>query len=251
MKKTLILLAAAMALCACQFNLGNLGGFNFNGGKTIKCDGEVIEKSFDLTGFDAVTVKGNANVVFAQAESHKVSVEANEEVFEYLEINQEDNRLVISTQIGVVIAAKTYKIFVSAPLLKDVLIAGAADLDVVDGYVSSEPVNVEVDGAGDMTFVDVSVPSLSITINGAADLDIQNVKAPELSVTVNGAGDVDIANLESDSVSLTVRGAGDAQISGTTRAADFHVAGAGAIDARALKCENVTTAKHGAAKIRL
>lgn len=251
MKKTLILLAAAMALCACQFNLGNLGGFSFNGGKTIKCDGEVMEKSFDLTGFDAITVKGNANVVFAQAESHQVSVKANEEVFEYLEFRLEDGNLAISTKDGVVISAKTYKVFICSPVLKDVKITGAADLDVVDGYVSTEPVNVEVDGAGDMTFVDVSVPSMSITINGAADLDIENVKVPDLSVTVNGAGDVDIANLESDSVSLTVRGAGDVQVSGTTRAADFHVAGAGAIDARALKCENVTTAKHGAASIKL
>ena len=251
MKKTLILLAAAMALCACQINLGDLKNLKIGNNKTVRCDGEVIEKTFDYSGFDAISVKGNANVVFVQDGAFLVSVKANKEVFDYLEFKLDDGKLVISTEDGVNIIAKTYKVTVQAPLLTDVNVSGAADLDIVDGYSSEEPLDIEIHGAGDLSFVGVSVPSLDIEVHGAADLDIVNAIIPELSVAVHGAGDVDIENVESDSVSLTVRGAGDARITGTSRSADFHVAGAGSIDARSLKCENVTTAKSGAATIRL
>ena len=251
MKKTLLLLAAAMAFCACQIKIGDLGSLKLNNSKTVRCEGEVLEKTFDFSGFDAISVKGSANVIFTQDDSFLVSVKANKEVFDYLDFEMEDGKLVIATKDFVTILAKTYKVTVQAPLLKDVKVSGAADLDMADGYTSDEPLDIEIHGAGDLSFVGVSVPSLDIAVHGAADLDIQNARVPELSVTVNGAGDVDIDNLESDSVNITVHGAGDARISGTTRSADFHVAGAGSIDARSLKCENVTTAKHGAARIRL
>ena len=240
-----------MALCACQLNISGINPLKINNSKTVTCNGEVQERAFDFSGFEAISVKGSANVIFAQSDSFLVSVKANEEVFDYLDFAMEDGKLVIATKDFVTILAKTYKVTVKAPLLTDVNVAGAADLDMVDGYVSDKPVDIEVHGAGDLTFAGVSVPSLDIEVHGAADLDIKNARVPELSVTVNGAGDVDIDDIESDSVNLTVRGAGDARISGTARSADFHVAGAGSIDARSLKCENVTTAKHGAARIRL
>ena len=122
-----------MAFCACQINLGDLKNLKIGNSKTVRCDGEVIEKTFDYSGFDAISVKGNANVVFVQDGAFLVSVKANKEVFDYLEFKLDDGKLVISTEDGVNIIAKTYKVTVQAPLLTDVNVSGAADLDIVDG----------------------------------------------------------------------------------------------------------------------
>ena len=249
MKKTIILLAAAVAFCSCQINFGN--GIKGIHTLTVRCNGEVQEKTYDLKDFNEIMVKGQANVKFAQAESFLVSVKANEEVFEYLELEVNDGELVISTQNGVNILAKTYEVMVTAPLLTDVTVSGAADLDLTDGYTADEDLDIDVNGAGDLQLVGVSVPSMDITINGAGDLDVVNAKVKELDVTVNGAGDVSIDNVTAGSVSITTRGAGAVKISGTADQADYHVAGAGSVDARYLKCESTTTAKHGAASIKL
>ncbi|MBO4742987.1 MAG: DUF2807 domain-containing protein [Bacteroidales bacterium] len=249
MKKIILLLAAAVALSACTINLGN--GIKFGGAKVVRCDGEVKEQAYDLKDFESIVVKGQANVTFVQADSFLVSVKANEEVFEYLELDAVDGQLTIDTKDGVNILAKTFRVTINAPLLTDVKVAGAADLDMPGAYTSDKPLNIAVNGAGDFSLEGLTVPSMELVINGAGDLDIQNSTITELEVTVNGAGDVDIDSITADSVSVTVRGAGDVQISGTAGQADFHVAGAGSVDARSLKCENVTTAKHGAASIKL
>ena len=247
MKKTLILLVAAMAMCGCTINFD---GFSFSGNK-VRCGGEVIEKKMDLAGFDEIKLEGAAKVVFAQADSFLVSVKANEEVFDYIDFQVNGNELLLSTKNHVNILAKTYVITVNAPLLKDISVSGAADMDVLDGYKSEQPVNISINGAGDLNLVDIAVPSMTMVINGAADLDLTDSNIPELSVTVNGAGDLDIDNIVADAIDITVRGAGDVSISGKAGEADFRVSGAGSVDAHGLDCENITTAKHGAASIKL
>ena len=248
MKKSLLLIAAALMLCACNFNINNI---KVGSGRVVICNGEVVERNMDLSGFDEVLLQGAAKVVYSQNEEFLVSVKANEEVFKYLDYEVNGDKLVLATKDGVNIKAKTYIVTVNAPLLKDINVMGAADLDMTKGYTSTEPLHIAVNGAGDMDLAGIEVPSMSITINGAGDLEIDKATASDISVTVNGAGDLDLDNLDAESVSVTVRGAGDVQLSGKTNQADFHVSGAGSVDARALKCENVTTAKHGAASIRL
>lgn len=248
MKKTLILIAAAFVLSACNFNINDV---KIGNGKLVVCGGEVVERTMDLSGFNEVLLQGAAKVVYSQEDSFLVSVKANEEVFKYLDYEVKGEKLVITTKDGVNIKAKTYVVTLNAPLLKDINVMGAADLEMKDGYSSSDPLKIVVSGAGDLDLAGIEVPSMSILINGAGDLDIDKANASEISVTVNGAGDLDLYNLYAESVNVTVRGAGDVQLSGKTNQADFHVSGAGTIDARALKCENVTTAKNGAATIRL
>lgn len=248
MRKTLILLAAVVAVCSCKIDIN---GVHINGSNKIRCAGEVIEKTMDFSDFDALHLQGAAKVQFAQADSFLVSVKANEEVFDYLEYTMDGTTLVLGTKNFVTIVAKTYIITVHAPLLTNVKVSGAADLNIPEGYSSDQPVMVEVNGAGDLNFTGIAVPSMTISINGAGDLDLADARIPELSVTVNGAGDLDIDNIVTDAVDVTVRGAGDVRISGQAGEADFRVSGAGNVDARELKCENITTAKHGAASIKL
>ena len=199
-------------------------------GKKVTCKGPVITKSFDFTGFEAITVNGGADLDLIQGD-FQVSVKANEDVFDHLDYEVTDGVLVIKTKNDVGIRAEEYDITVSLPVLTAITVNGAADFDLKNGYTADSDLDIEINGAGDLDITGITVPSLNIVVNGAGDIDINDMNVQKLSVIISGAGDVDL--------------------SGKASSASFNVSGAGDIDARNLDCDDVHTHKSGVASIRL
>lgn len=231
MKRVVSLIGAAMLCAACVFPINGLNGVTVNNGKKVTCKGPVITKELDLSGFDAITVNGSSDMELFQGESFQVVVKANEEVFDYIDYKVEDGVLILETKDQVNIRAEEYDVTITLPVLKELIVNGAADVDIKKGYAASENLNVQVNGAGDFDLSGIAVPSLSFTLNGAGDIEADGLDVDKLSVAVNGAGDINV--------------------SGKAGKASFRISGAGDIDARGLDCESVTTHKSGMASIRL
>ena len=231
MKRVVSLIGAAMLCAACVFPINGLNGITVNNGKKVTCKGPVVTKELDLSGFEAITVNGSSDMELIQGDYFKVLVKANEEVFDYIDYKVEDGVLILETKDHVNIRAEEYDVTITLPTLKELVVNGAADVDLKNGYVSGEKLKVSVNGAGDFDLSGIAVPSLSFTLNGAGDIEADGLDVQELIVAVNGAGDIDV--------------------SGRADEATFSVSGAGDIDARGLECVKVNTHKSGMASIRL
>ena len=199
-------------------------------GKNVRCKGPVVTKTFDLADFDNITLNGGCDINLIQQNEFLVSVEANEEVFEHLDYYVDGNTLVLDTKEHVTIMAQKFNLTIGLPVMKALVVNGAGDVDLKNGYSSAEDMKIEINGAGDFDFTGVKVPALSIAVNGAGDIDINSMEVQELSLAVNGAG--------------------DAKVSGKADRASFTVAGVGGIDARNLDCEDIETSKSGIASIK-
>jgi hypothetical protein len=223
MKKIALICCVAVLAASCQF-------ISFNGkeGRHF-CKGPVETRVLDsLSGFNAITVSGHADVTFIQGEEYSVEVNANNDVFEHLDYSVQDGCLLIKTRGQ--IYAKTYDVTVTAPVLEKLTVKGATDFSLKN-YSSDE--------------------NIYVVANGAAELEMANITVPGLSIQVNGAGDVDMDDIKVGSLGLTIKGAGDVTVSGTADAASISVSGAGDIDATELVCPEIKTHKSGAASIRL
>lgn len=224
MKKTISIVAAIVALTSCNF-------VSYNGkAQTYKPSGEIETRSMDLKDFQKITVKGHADVTFVQADSFAVDVTTHTDAFEYLDYYVEDNTLFLKIKDNTQLRSSKLAVNVQAPVLAAVKVTGAADVDVKE-YSSTQKMDVEVNGAG--------------------DLDFANIQVPALTVVVNGAGDVNVKDMDVADFSLTVNGAGDAVLTGKTVNASVEVNGAGDINARGLKYENIYKSKKGAGSIKI
>ena len=204
MRKILYIAATAL-LCASCFHVNT----NYKGGKNaIKGEGELISKSFDFKDFDQIVINGHADVDFTQSSVYEVTVRTQANVLEWLDYKVEGTTLVIETKNRVEIRANTYDIVIQAPELKKLTVNGATDFNVkslrMDGNVE-----VQVNGAGDLDFDNITCDSFSVEVNGAADANLHAIDIrKDLKVQVNGAGDVNISGNAKD-VTLEVHGAGD------------------------------------------
>ena len=223
MKKLFFILCTLALTCSC-FSIH----YNSNS-KRVVCKGPVVEKSLDLSDFNAINVTGSADMVISQSESFSVKVNANEEVFDYIDFSVENGTLKLKNKDNVQIKAKTFKVYISLPYLENLLVNGAADADIHD-YASDK--------------------DLTVLVNGAGDFEIVSVKVPTLSLTVNGAGDIDATGLDVETVSVSVNGAGDVNLSGKADTANMSVSGAGDIDAANLEVKEWNVHKSGIASVR-
>ncbi len=200
MKKLFILIVLPLLIASCTINI--------NGAKTVRCTGPVEERSIDLgADFQAIEVNGGFDMKLVDAPC-AVAVKANNDAFDYLEFKvREDGTLVIETKDHVNIAAEECLFTVSSEMIKKLVVNGAVDLEYTCSKEYTEPLDIEVNGAGDMELEKFIGPSLSVSINGAADLDIAELKSQSLTIAINGAADVNVAG-ETDDASFTVNGAG-------------------------------------------
>ncbi|MBO7070768.1 MAG: DUF2807 domain-containing protein [Bacteroidales bacterium] len=200
MKKLFILTVLPLLIASCTINI--------NGGKTVKCTGPVEERTIDLTAdFHAIEINGGFDLKLVDAPC-ALTVKANNDAFDYLEIKvKEGGTLVIETKDHVNIAAEECLFTVSSDKLRQLVVNGAVDLEYTCTKEYKEPLEIVVNGAGDMEIEKFTGPELSVNINGAADLEITELNTKNLVIEINGAGDVEVAG-ETDNASFTVNGAG-------------------------------------------
>ena len=227
--KNILYIAASMLLFSSCFHVNT----NWTGGKNaIKGEGPVITKSFDLKDFDRIVINGRADGVFTQSDTYEVTLRAQENVFDFVDYRVEGSTLILEMKDKRDVRSTDFDVTIQAPALKRIEINGAADFDIPAGLTCDGDFQIEVNGAGDLSFKAIRCNDLTIMANGAADADLKSIDVQKLKVEVNGAGDVNI--------------------DGKAAEADLSVNGAGDIDAVGLQVAGKVT-KHaaGIAKIKL
>lgn len=213
MKRLLILSAAALLAVSCF-------------------RGPVVSRNLDLRDFTAVRVADGADVTFSQADSFRVVLRTQESVIDSVECKVVDGELYVGTKGHRPIRAREFSLDIAAPVLNNVLVQGATDFSIPDGYSADE--------------------NLSFKVEGAADIDMDDIACKGLSFHIQGAGDVTARGLDVKTcVKVKVEGAGDITLSGRTTDAVLEVSGAGDIDIRHLTVDgNIRRKIAGASHIR-
>ena len=204
--KQILYMAATVLLCSSCFHVNA----NWTGGgkNAIKGEGPVISKSFDLKDFDRIVINGQADAVFTQSDAYEVTLRAQENIFDYVDYRVEGTTLILELKDKRTVRSTEFDVTLKAPALKRLEINGAADFDIPAGLKSNDDLQIEVNGAGDLTFNAVRCNNLTIQANGAADVDLTDINVQKLKVDVNGAGDVIVEGNAADA-DLSVNGAGD------------------------------------------
>lgn len=226
--KKILYLAAMTLLCASCFHVNRNfgGGVHINGANSIKGEGAVITKSFDLKDFDAIRINGQADVLFTQGEAWEVSLRTQENIFDYVDYRVEGSTLIIELKDKKTAQAEEYDLVIKAPALKSLEVNGTSDFEIPAGLVSEDDLKVQVNGAGDLSFDKIRCRDLSIEANGACDVEMNAIDVQKLKIQVNGAGDVDVTG-DAAEASLEVNGAGDIDATGLKVAGEVkkHAAG--------------------------
>ncbi|AKG52769.1 hypothetical protein DGWBC_0078 [Dehalogenimonas sp. WBC-2] len=207
----LIIMALAVSAAGC-FTIGSIVG-----------RGPVETQNFDFTGFTRIIVATSFNVEIIKSNDFSVAVTTNENIFEYLDLQQNGDTLKVQLRAGSYSFA-SLKAQITMPDLFSLEVSGASS-----GLVSN------------FNFTH----SLTLKATGASSIDLTNVKSGDVDMEVFGASHIN-GGLVSADARFNVSGASSVDLTGSGNALDVTASGASHATLKDFTCGNVKVNFSGA-----
>jgi hypothetical protein len=213
---------------------------------TVYGNKKVVETERNVGSFTGVSTSSAIDVVLSQGDKISVTVEADENLHEYIMTEVKDGTLRVYTKEGISIReAEMRKVHVT---MQEINFIGSSSAGDVFGQtpVKTEKLKLTASSAGDIKIevyaktIDANASSsgdltltgeadvLDATLSSAGDLNAYNLKVKEADINVSSAGGADIWVTEK----LTARAssAGDVNYKGDPKNVDAHSSSAGGVN---------------------
>lgn len=155
-----------------------------------------------LQPFAHLSVQSGVKVVFKTSTEHSLSVEAQEDVFPYVKVEQKNNHLVLGLE-NKKQKFSFRKLFMDAP--------------VTFTLRAPSPESIEISGAGKFTADNLLADAFELRVSGSGNVDIERIQSRSMAhISVSGSGDAQIRRVESKTLDVEVNGSGNIDLGAAT-----------------------------------
>lgn len=213
--------------------------------------GPTMTKSYELGQFKEIELNGGADMVYRKG-APSLRIEAPAEILKLIRVVNNNGRLIVNQEEfqkhTFITTDYQVRIICTSPEINYIVLNGSGDINI--DSLSTTQLQLEINGAGDVSYRRGTAGVVKLTLNGSGDFDIEGLSGKVLQLNLNGAGDADFERIDFDEVAIDIEGAGDVAISGKARKAMLRCTGAGEIDAEKFSCPDMTTSADGIGKIK-
>lgn len=204
-----------LLLVGCSFRFASFTG--------VQGSGVLATETRDVGDFTGLDLRGSATVKISVGQPASVVLELDDNLLPFIETEVRDGQLVIDSKQSYR-SSHGLNVSITVPELHQVAVNGAGDVSIVN--LDSDQFDVDLNGSSDLTAIG-SARQLSVTINGSGTVDMQDVVANEATATIRGSGDIRLQVVEK--LSATILGSGDIRYRGTPEV-DQNVQGSGSVE---------------------
>lgn len=193
--------------------------------------GTAATETRDVTGFGAISMRGDIDVVVRQAERESVQVSTDANLLPLLQTVVEgsgDQRsLRIQWKPGESITTRSRTVVtVDVVRLGAIALSGSGDLELQS--LKTPALALSLAGSSDAMLRQLDTGDLRISVAGSGDVQARG-KATRVEVSIAGSGDVQTRDLAADDVRVSIAGSGDASVT-AARSLEVSIAGSGDVD---------------------
>ncbi len=221
MNKKILLIITAVTLmitsgCSLVANLGT----------GVHPSGNVTSEDRSVSGFDSISLSGAGDMSIEQGDVEALTVEADDNLMQYITTRVRGNTLEIGLKDGVNILGLTKIVYrVKVKDLKSIEISGLGNV-TMDGLKTDE-LKLSTSGSGQFNLKGIEANRITADSSGFGIVNLSG-KAPQVKLSINGSGSFDGSDLEAQSVSIEISGAGSATV-WAKEALDVQVSGGGLV----------------------
>lgn len=194
---------------------------------SIRGNGIVKTKLLPQSNFDAVSIGGDWTADIRYSETFSVTVDADENLFPYLDIYVSNNTLHIGFKRGFVIDSDHCRAFITMPVLTQLTASGSLTASISSFNSYGETMSIVISGSGDVTASDIAVRSLRLKISGSGSFSAAG-EAVDMTAVISGSGDIKTTDLETANTEISISGSGSAKV-WVTRLLTADISGTGSV----------------------
>jgi citrate lyase gamma subunit len=214
--------------------------------KSVQGHGHVVSKERKTDSFTGLKVSSGIDVYLKQGDNETVTVEADENLHEYILTEVRGGVLNVYSEYNIRDAEKK-RVYVTmkdvnsvkttsagdvigeTPINSDRLELSASSAGDIKLETHSKTINIDISSSGDIS-LSGETDMLRADLSSAGDLKAYDLKAREADVSVSSAGDADV-NV-SERITARASSAGDVNYKGDPKYVDAHSSSAGGIHKR-------------------
>jgi hypothetical protein len=167
-------------------------------------------QNYDTKDFTSVDVSGAFQVTIKRSDKCDVSITADDNFLEFVDVRSSGDKLVISIQPGKNLRPKvTMKADIEMPEVTSVHLSGACTGSLT-GFKHSKHFEAEVDGASTLNG-DVNADKIELAANGASQFKLKG-EGEACNADASGASRLHLADLELDRAVIRMSGASNGSV---------------------------------------
>jgi len=197
----------------------------------VEESGTIVKKPHNVEAFTKINIGGAFNVTITEAENCTLTVEADENIQQYIVSSISNNTLTVKLKGAKLKKIKTLSLHITLPKLEKIKASGAADIKAT-GF-TCEKLSLISSGAAELK-VSAIATIIKANSSGASELTIKG-STNQMVATISGASEFNAEELECKIAEFQISGAAEATVNVTDNlVAD--ISGAG-------EFENISEAK--------
>lgn len=224
--RTALITAALIPLAACSVSAGT--GDQDDGAPGIAAQGSGTTRTFAVTDFTAVDLRGADDVDVRVGPGFSVRADGDTELLDHLKVSKDGDTLRIGRvrKSGWNWGGKQAKVFVTLPQLGVASVAGSGDM-TIDRIAGGSFKGMSA-GSGSIQVATLQVDRADISLAGSGNVRLAGT-AKQLGVKIAGSGDVDAGGLKASQADVSIAGSGSvrADVEGPAK---VNVMGSGDVD---------------------
>jgi Putative auto-transporter adhesin, head GIN domain len=182
--------------------LAGCGGFGMFSG--ITGSGNLVTRQFQFTGFSGVDAGSAFQVDLSRGDKFSVSVTADDNLVQDLEVAVSGNRLHLGLKPNVNVRNATMKAVITMPALAALRLSGATRTTVA-GFNSGQPLDVDISGASNLRG-EIHTGDARFDVSGASGVELEG-NAANLRCQASGASHADLERFRCKDATVDSSGA--------------------------------------------
>ena len=197
----------------------------------LTLEAQIIEKSFNVSGFNGINAGGVFNIELIKSNSDGVTVQAESQVLEYVNVRVSNGGVLILSLDRSIPSKyqrnmKPILVTVKIKELASLNLSGASRL-ITDSQFSTQDFEVNLSGASKVSGLNINASNMDIVLSGASVFSIMG-DVSNVVYNITGAAKV---NIKQNCKTLKMEGSGAAKISVIGIAQQATISFSGAVNA--------------------
>jgi hypothetical protein len=187
-------------------------GFISLGCQVVSGSGVLETKVYDVAEFTKIEVNQPFDITITHADEHSISITADDNIHQYLEVRVNDEEISIDLDHGRSYnhPSITLKAEIALPNLSILEVNGASEIGFAG--VFSEDLLIHVNGASEIIGDLLVNNNLKLQLDGAVSIKLKGVAGGDLNLNLNGLADANLRNFRVDDADIELNGASRTQI---------------------------------------
>ncbi len=192
---------------ACSINIPR--NINVNVGR-IRGSGNVIEQTFDVSGFDRVTLAGSGNLYIQTGDTEGLTVSGEDNMIEQLDVQVNGDELLIGFKSGISVnPTQPLDFYVTVRSLNMVRLLGSGSVQI--SPLDTNDLDVQIAGSGDVNIDRLTADRFTVEIPGSGRIQVAG-EVNDQTVTILGSGTYDAADLQSATAVISIAGSANVNV---------------------------------------